>query len=412
MLTFALLFACAGPAGSDPGTPPPEPVPAAPDPFRVQLVAVGEPISGFTVVFGDPDDGRRLVTTRTGPDGFAAAAVAPGAVVTVVNGDTMTTFLGLPDGAIVDLGYPGLGGDIRELVVLPFDEVDGAVRYRASTGCGDSSWIQPDLPSTLTAAESCLDDGRIDLLATAYDPDGRALAVTVLAKVPVPPEGGETSLLPWVFELEPVTIAWEGTPPPPADLVTWWQVGWGGRWFSAGGREGPPAADVWSVSAGPASFGPKTFELSHQHFGSAWGVTRVHRFEEVPAEIAVPSSDFAPDLESEWDAATATLTLSGGAMPDPVVSVFAQVRLVDEDGIVHLWNVVAPPGTDTLAIPELPDDLRGLEMFGITASLVAADPETASALGHHWTVTPTRLTPPRDRASLRWLVWSDLQTPN
>ncbi|MEO0606496.1 MAG: hypothetical protein AAF211_34030, partial [Myxococcota bacterium] len=105
----------------------------------------------------------------------------------------------------------------------------------------------------------------------------------------------------------------------------------------------------------------------------------------------------------------------GEGPEDPPLAKLAQLRLTDGEGVLRLWNLTGPPDAQTFVMPELPTDLRALEALGLTAQLVAADPEAVDRVGRHWAVRPANSGPPPEvleSDAFRWLVWSDIQTFN
>ncbi|MEM6928162.1 MAG: hypothetical protein AAF602_14615 [Myxococcota bacterium] len=415
---LAAIMACGNPplAETEPTTPPPVPVPEAPASRTVWVLASERPAEGVVVAFHDAVDGTLLGLARTNDDGLAAGPAAPEAVVTVVTNGIATSFFDLPDGEVVELGYPGTGAGVRAVDIQLDDLFDGASRHRASAGCStNGAALELGVPVSVFALEPCwADRGSVDVLAVALDVAGRVLAASAIADLGIP-EAGNGAILPrWSTELDAVDVLWTAGPPP-RELVTSVTVGRRGRFFPLTQQFGPGVDDAWTFALAPVGFADAV-ELDHTWSTPDTAVRRTERIPDVPREVIVVGRDFAPDLVATWDPTTATVTVEAGDGPeDPVLAKLAQLRLTDGEGVLRLWNVIGPPDVDRFLLPELPTDLRGLEARGLTAQLVAADPDAIDRVGRHWAVRPANSGPPPevlDSEAFRWLVWSEIQTFN
>ncbi|MEO0606274.1 MAG: hypothetical protein AAF211_32900, partial [Myxococcota bacterium] len=254
MYVLATIMACGDPPPdeTEPTAPPPVPVPEAPASRTVWVLASERPAEGVVVAFNDPIDGALLGLARTNAEGLAAGPADPEAVVTVVANGVATSFFDLPDGEVVELGYPGTGAGVRAVDIRLDDVFDGAQRHRASAGCStNGAALELGVPVQVFALEPCwIDRGSVDVLAVALDVGGHVLAASAIAALGIP-EAGNGAILPeWTTELDAVEVLWgDGTPP--RELVTAAAAGRQGRFYPLTQQFGPGVDGAWTFGLAP-----------------------------------------------------------------------------------------------------------------------------------------------------------------
>lgn len=349
--------------GSSPLFPSPQP-----DPVLVTVFDVAGPVVGAVVAFNDPDGTPGLVTL-TDDAGLAGAFVPDGSTLTVIVEPDAVTIFDVRRGEQFVLRPPdqALGAQVR--AVAPVTQWPGADRYEVSFGCGNTAlpvggaandgalWECRDEPPRAALATAAASGG--PLLATAFTTEVDDAGTVVLP-------AWEDALVMHTLDIVPFAdaLAHEG------DLIH--AVRLHDRWFGTHVSDARLyQADFREVAVGPAGV-VDAMELVTELRFDRTVTTQVVRQPAPAPPFTLDAEALRPALDARYDFTTDAVHVTRLRPVANEIAVHAKLwfETRDHDEPPARWDLLARPGTEVFAIPEVPSSVSQATERRLRASSV------------------------------------------
>jgi hypothetical protein len=370
----------------------------------VHLTRDGAPVPGIHVLFSSPT-GEVIVCAKTDAEGRAEAEVPAGGAITVATLDRrfgtreLLTMLGIetsdrielkletyqqpPVTARLDVGLPGPFGDARS--------------YRVTAGCASRTATSATSFPMFAIDPRCLEDGKVDITASALDPSGHPLAYTFMANRSLAATGTTSLSLPaWRTDLFPVALSVLN---PPGDVDrAWATLDVESNELTMVGDTGRPPFDGRLLV--PSALAERLAVTYVERFGSS-GTRITSELEVRSSAIELDAIELLPRVtDLVWETGESGTAFQWKLDADPI----------DADGVwlgaswgspkpkVN-WTFVLPPHLRSARTPKLPPELSEWSPADRPKSAVITVFDRASIT--HWSQVRTRPTESMREAVVR-----------